>query len=111
MRFVILPLFAATIAFAAADTARGQGDGPVMEIVTFRLTPGTSDADFIAAAKGTEGMVAAQPGFIRRSLLRDEAGVWTLMVDPAFAPFGAAIDMTSLNMRHLPILWQMGGSD
>jgi hypothetical protein len=128
MRFVILPLFAATIAFAAADTARGQGDGPVMEIVTFRLTPGTSDADFIAAAKGTERMVAAQPGFIRRSLLRDEAGVWTdtvewqslaqahaaaetLMVDPAFAPFGAAIDMTSLNMRHLPILWQMGGSD
>jgi hypothetical protein len=126
MRFAILPFLATCIAFAPADTARGQGNnGPVMEIVTFRLIPGTTDADFLAAAKGTEAMVATQPGFIRRSLLRDEAGQWTdtvewqslgaahaaanvLMADPAFAPFGGAIDMSSLSMRHVPILWQMG---
>ncbi|MCU0803195.1 MAG: hypothetical protein MUD11_15800 [Rhodobacteraceae bacterium] len=125
MRFGLIPLFTATIAFAAADTARGQGDGPVMEIVTFRLTPGLSDADFMALAKGTAAMVAAQPGFIRRSLLCDEAGVWTdavewqtlglahaaaekVMATPSFAPFAAAIDMASLSMRHVRILWQMG---
>jgi choline dehydrogenase-like flavoprotein len=125
MRFVILPLVTAAIAFAAADTARGQADSPVMEIVTFRLNPGVTDAAFLAAARGTAPMVAAQPGFLRRSLLRDDAGEWTdtvawqslaeahaaaetLMADPGFAAFGAAIDMTSLRMRHLPILWQMG---
>jgi hypothetical protein len=126
MRFAILPLVTAAIAFAAADTARGQGiDGPVMEIVTFRLSPGITDAAFLTAAKGTAAMVAAQPGFVRRSLLRDETGEWTdtvtwqnlalahtaaktVVSDPSFAPFGAAIDMASLTMRHVPILWQMG---
>jgi Antibiotic biosynthesis monooxygenase len=126
MRFVIFPLLAAAITLAPADTARGQTtDGPVMEIVTFRLNPGITDAAFLAAARGTEAMVATQPGFIRRALLRDDTGEWTdtvewqsltlahaaaetLMADPAFAPFGGAIDMTSLTMRHVPILWQMG---
>ncbi len=127
MRFAIPAVLAACITLAPADAARGQAaDAPVMEIVTFRLNPGMTDAAFLTAAKGTEAMVAAQPGFVRRSLLRDDAGLWTdtvewqsitaahtaaeiLMADPAFAPFGGAIDMTSLSMRHVPILWQMGG--
>jgi hypothetical protein len=122
MRFAISP----RITFAPADSAGASSTVvPVMEVVTFRLTPGITDAAFIVAAKGTEAMVAAQPGFVRRSLLRDDAGEWTdsiewqslaqaqtaaeiLMANPAFAPFGAAIDMTSLSMRHTPILWQMG---
>jgi heme-degrading monooxygenase HmoA len=126
MRTAILSLLASTITFAAADTARGQSThDPVMEIVTFRLVPGMSDADFLTAAKATRAMVAAQPGFVRRSLLRDETGLWTdtihwqslpqaqaaaaiVMADPAFAAFGAAIDMASIDMRHIPILWQMG---
>jgi hypothetical protein len=126
MRTAILSLLASTITFAAADTARGQSThDPVMEIVTFRLVPGISDADFLTAAKATRAMVAAQPGFVRRSLLRDETGLWTdtihwqslpqaqaaaaiVMADPAFAAFGAAIDMASIDMRHTPILWQMG---
>jgi hypothetical protein len=127
MRFASLPLVTTSIAFAAADTARGRSaDAPVMEIVTFRLNPGITDAAFLSAARGTKAVVAAQPGFIHRSLLRDDVGEWTdtvtwqslakahaaariLMADPAFAPFGAAIDMTSVTMRHVPILWQMGG--
>ncbi len=126
MRFVGQLVLATCITLAPADVARGQmADGPVMEIVTFHLHPGISDADFLAAAKGTEVLVTAQPGFVRRSLLRDDAGQWTdtiewqslgmahaaaetLMADPAFAPFGAAIDMSGLSMRHIPILWQMG---
>ncbi len=123
MRSAILPRF---IAFAPADMAHGQSTAnPVMEIVTFRLTPGITDAAFLAAAQATQAMVAAQPGFLRRNLLRDDTGEWTDTVawaslaaahagaetvvrDPSFAPFGAAIDMTSLTMRHVPILWQMG---
>jgi hypothetical protein len=105
MRFVILPLLAACITFAPACSTRSQtADGPVMEVVTFRLNSGVTDRDFLDAAKGTGAMVAAQPGFVRRSLLRDDAGLWTdtvewqslaqanaaaevLNVDPAFAPF------------------------
>jgi hypothetical protein len=126
MRFVILPLLAACITFAPADIARSQAaDGPVMEVVTFRLNSGVTDAGFLDAAKGTEAMVAAQPGFVRRSLLRDDAGLWTdtvewqslaqanaaaavLNVDPAFAPFGGAIDLNTMQITHKPILWQMG---
>lgn len=126
MRFAHLPIFAACIALAPADTARGQPtDGPVLEVVTFRLAPGITDAAFLAAAKGTAAVVAARSGFVRRSLLRDETGQWTdivewqslaqahaaaeaVVTDPAFAPFGAAIDMNGLTLRHLPILWQMG---
>jgi hypothetical protein len=127
MRFARLPLLASFVAFAPEGMARGETTaGPVMEIVTFRLTPGISEAAFLVAAKDTGALVAAQPGFIRRSLLRDDAGLWTdaiewhsltaahtaaqtVTADPSFAPFGAAIDMTSLTMRHVPILWQMGG--
>jgi hypothetical protein len=126
MRFALFPVLAACIAFVPADTARGEGGaGPVMEIVTFRLVAGVADAAFLAAAAGTGAMVAAQPGFVRRRLLRDEAGLWTdsvewqslgaahaaaetLMTVPAFAPFMAAIDMSSLTLRHIPILWQIG---
>jgi Antibiotic biosynthesis monooxygenase len=127
MRFVTFRLFAALVALAPADGARGQtADGPVMEIVTFRLNPGITDTAFLALARATEGPVSAQPGFLRRSLLRNDAGDWTdlvewqslaqaqaaaeaVMAEPAFAPFAGAIDMTTLSMRHVPILWQGRG--
>jgi hypothetical protein len=125
MRFAYLPFFAATLTFAAADVSRGQSaESPVMEIVTFRLLPGISDADFLAAAQGTQALVAAQPGFVSRSLLHDDTGVWTdiirwqslpqaltaaqsVMAEPTFAPFAGSIDMTSISMRHVPVLWHM----
>jgi hypothetical protein len=122
MRFAPL-----TRLFAPADSTGGHAaTGPVMEIASFRLMPSVSDADFLSAAQATEAVVAAQPGFLRRSLLRDDQGIWidmvtwqslplaqtaaeTVVADPAFAPFGAAIAMESLSMRHLYILWQMPG--
>jgi hypothetical protein len=96
-----------------------------MEIVTFRLNPGVTDKAFLDAAKGTEAMVAAQPGFLHRSLRRDGTGLWTDVVawqslaqahaaaamltdDPAFAPFGGAIDFNTIQISHTPVLWQMG---
>jgi hypothetical protein len=98
---------------------------PVAEIVTFRLLTGTDEVDFLAAARATEAPVAAQPGFLRRSLSRDAAGLWTdyvewqdlhsalaaaetVMALPGFAAFGAAIDPEGLSMRHAPVLWRMG---
>jgi hypothetical protein len=97
----------------------------VAEIVTFRLLPGTDEAAFLAAARATEAIVAAQPGFRRRSLSRDGAGLWTdylewaskpaalnaaqvVMSEPAFAPFAAMIDPQGMEMRHAPVVWQMG---
>jgi len=125
MRFVFLSIFAACLTPAPADSARGEAGAPVMEVVTFRLVAGVSDAEFLRHARGTEAALAAQPGFLRRSLLRDDTGFWTdlvawrsltdaevaaqaMMADPAFAPFLAAIDMASVRMQHTPVLWQMG---
>jgi hypothetical protein len=98
---------------------------PVAEIVTFRLIPGSDPQAFLSAARTTEMPVSAQPGFIRRSLSRDETGLWTdyvewadlpsalaaaeaVMALPEFGPFMASIDPTSVQMRHAPVLWQMG---
>ena len=125
MRFAFLPLFAACTPRAPADSARGGSAVPVTEVVTFRLIPGVSDPDFVGHARSTEAALAAQPGFLRRSLLRDASGLWTdlvawrsltdaeaaaraMMTDAGFAPFMAAIDMGSVRMQHLAVLWQMG---
>jgi hypothetical protein len=122
-----LTLLALSLALAAPDTRAGATTAPLTmaEIVTFRLTPGTDPVAFLVAARATEGPVSAQPGFIRRSLSRDEAGLWTdyvewadlpsalsaaevVMTLPEFGPFMAAIDPQSVQMRHAPVLWQMG---
>jgi len=116
-----------TIAFAPADARAGGTTAlqPIAEIVTFRLMPGTKEAAFLSAAKATAAPVAAQPGFVRRSLSRDETGLWTDYVEwadmpsaeagaqavmqmPEVAPFLSAIDPNSMEMSHRAILWQMG---
>jgi hypothetical protein len=101
-----------------------EANGPVAEIVTFRLIPGADETVFLAAARATRAPVAAQPGFLRRSLSRDESGLWTDYVEwadlpsalaaaeavvalPEFAPFGAAIDPDGMVMRHAPVLMSM----
>lgn len=124
---VTLTALALTMLFAPPD-ARAGGTAepqPIAEIVTFRLMPGTEEAAFLSAAKATAAPVAAQPGFLRRSLSRDETGLWTDYIEwadmpsagaaaqavmqlPEFAPFAAAIDPASMVMRHAPVLWQMG---
>lgn len=111
--------------FTPADALRADGrTAPVMEVVTFRLSPGMDEAAFLAAARGTEEALARQPGFIARRLLKGEDG-WTdlvewqdlaaaetaagaMMADPAFAPFLAAIDPESIAMSHPAIRWRMG---
>lgn len=89
----------------------------VIEYVTFTLVPGADETAFLAAAKGTEGLVRRQPGFLSRQLSKGPDGRWTdavtwasmaeaeaapqaVMADPDFAPFMALIDGPSAMMRH-----------
>lgn len=121
----LLKPLALLLALAPADAARAKGSpAPVLEVVTFRLAPGVTEADFLAAARATEAPLRAQPGFLGRHLTRSDQGLWTdhvawaslpeamaaaevMMAEPAFGPFMAAIDGASVAMRHDPILWQM----
>lgn len=126
----LLPAFSLLICLAPADAARadtaatGPMTGPVMEIVTFRLVAGATEAAFLAAAQGTADPLQAQPGFQGRTLTRAADGLWTdhvlwastpeamaaaevMLADPAFAPFMALIDGPTVTMQHAPVLWRM----
>ncbi|PLL13643.1 hypothetical protein C0V75_09810 [Tabrizicola sp. TH137] len=108
--------FALAPSLAPADTARGAA-APCVEVVTFRLVPGTDPAVFITAARATEQPLRGQPGFLRRRLVLGADGQWTdwvewrdaasaqraaeaMMAEPAFGPFMALIDGASVVMRH-----------
>ena len=116
-------LAAPSLCLAPVDApAKGTASlAAIAEIVTFRLLPGTEEARFLADAQATNRPVAAQPGFLRRSLSRDATGLWTDYVEwadaasaeaaaqavmslPEFAPFAAAIDPEGMVMRHAPVL-------
>ena len=88
----------------------------ILEIVRFRLVEGTSETDFVRAAKGTEPVVAKAAGFCNRRLTKGEDGFWTDVIEwtsmddakgamdagmptPEFALFGALIDGSSVEMR------------
>jgi hypothetical protein len=110
---------------APADAARaGDAAAPVTEIVTFRLAPGITDPAFLDAARATGALLATEPGFVARRLSKGADGRWTdhvawtdmsraeaaatrIMSDPAAAPFLAAIDPASIEMRHEALLWTM----
>ena len=118
---LILPILFAPPEAHAGGTAAPQ---PVAEIVTFHRLPNTDKAVFLSAAKATAAPVAARPGFLRRSLSRDDTGLWTDCVEwadlqsagaaaqavllPKVAPFMAAIDPNSVEINHRTILWTMG---
>jgi hypothetical protein len=105
------------------DTAARHG--PVAEIVTFRLRDGIDQAGFAAAARATAARLAREPGCRGRTLSRDDHGLWTdnvlwadaataeaaaaaVVADPAFAPFLAAIEPASVQLRHAAVL-PLGG--
>lgn len=89
----------------------------VLELVRFRLRPGTRPEDFLAAAAASVAPLSASPGFRSRRLVHDGAGLWTDVVEwadaesaraaaeavlatPALATFLALIDETSVEMAH-----------
>jgi hypothetical protein len=120
----ILPALMFTLCALPADLSRAGGADSVLEVVSFRLTQGTTDAAFLAAARATEAPLRRQPGFLSRQLTRTEDGIWTdhftwaslpqalsaaeaMMAEPAFGPFVTLIDAASIQMRHDTILWRM----
>ena len=121
-----ITLAALCLCLSPADAHPGGTANPVAiaEIVTFRLRPGTDEARFLADARATDRPVAALPGFLSRSLSRDDSGLWTDYVEwtdlasataaakavmglPEFGPFIAAIDPDGMVMRHAPVLSQI----
>jgi len=53
---------------------------PVIEMVTFKLVNGSSDAQFLDANQHLNDWVKRQPGFRNRTLVKQENGVWMDMV-------------------------------
>ena len=99
-------------------------DASVAEVVSFRLMAGIDPAAFARAARRTEALLRATPGFIRRRLVQAENGQWTdwvewqdlttahaaaeaVMVAPEFAPFMAMIDPATVAMRHDAVIVAM----
>ncbi len=111
------PLRAAEGSSGATTPAR------VAEVVTFRLRPGVTTADFLAANTTTAAILAATPGLVSRNLSAGPDGRWTdhviwtdqasaqaaaqsMMADPRVAPFMSAIDPEGMDMRHETLHWQ-----
>jgi len=101
-----------------ADTAQ------VMEIVSFRLNDGVDPEEFRKAASAIDKLLQDRGTASTRTLVVDEDGLWTdivewtsmeeaksaaeeLVKDPLFAPLGAMIDGTTVNMRHALVQHQM----
>ena len=120
----LIALFAA-MTFAAPDALRASGtEEPVLEIVTFRLVPGSDTTEFLDAARGTEAVLRDEGALVRRFLTVDSDGLWTdviewtsqdaalaaaemIMAEPSVHPFMAMIDPKSVSMRHAAVLWRM----
>lgn len=112
------------LAPAEMATAASPDAGPVLEIVTFRLSAGVSEAEFLNAAEGTERLLRERGALVRRFLTVDDDQLWTDVIEwrslpealaaaeevlqhPDFAPFGSMIDGATVELRHAAILWRM----
>ena len=96
-----------------------SGVGTVVEHASFELVEDADVPAFVDAARAvTRDFLERREGFVRRSLSRGEDGRWVdhlewttleaalgaaeaIMADPAAARFLAAIDLDSLELRHL----------
>ncbi len=94
----------------------------IVEMVTFKLAPGSTEKDFLAANAGIESFIQQQPGFIYRSLCspvnnnfwtdivywQDQASAQAagqaFMESPLTKPALACIDSATVNMQHLPVI-------
>jgi hypothetical protein len=94
----------------------------LVEIATFRLVPGASEADFLAADTRVQTEFAPfQPGFVRRTTARGEDGGWLVLTlwasratadgaqqaadaDPAGSAFAALIQPDSRRVERYETL-------
>jgi hypothetical protein len=97
----------------------------VIEIVIFKLVPGSSEADFLKAVETTNLFLSKQPGFLVRRLSRGDDGrymdhvEWTSLAEakaaaessmnqPQLMPFLNMIDPASMTMQHNALLISLG---
>jgi hypothetical protein len=94
----------------------------VVETVTFRLTAGTDEADFLAVDKRVQTDFAyQQPGMLRRTTARGADGEWIVIMlwraaadaeaaaaravtDAVTARFAAMVDAASVQTRRYELL-------
>lgn len=98
---------------------------PVIEIVTFRLAEGVSDAQFLETVPASTEFITAMPGFIARRLSKNEDGTWlehiewqsieqavaaseAFMKEERLKPMMNAIDGASAKMNHNQLLISVG---
>ncbi|MGM9488047.1 antibiotic biosynthesis monooxygenase family protein [Ideonella sp. YS5] len=101
----------------AVQPALAAPQGGVIEIVTFKLKPGVTDAEFAQVDKAVEREhVARQPGFVSRESAHAADGQWLVIVHwrsagdaaasmasfekaPAAASFMSRIEASTMSMR------------
>jgi heme-degrading monooxygenase HmoA len=106
-----------TAMFAIQPVAAGGDAGDVIEIVTFKLKPGVSVAEFKPIDKAVEREhVAKQPGFVSRESASGADGEWLVIVHwqsekdaeasmasfskaPAAAQFMSKIEASTMSMK------------
>lgn len=91
---------------------------PTIEIVQFKLKPGTDEAAFLAASDAILQNLRAASGFIRRELLKNDDGQWIDLVHwnsleeahhaaevmptwPSAGAFISMLDEQSITMLHM----------
>jgi hypothetical protein len=99
--------------------------GEIIEAVTFRLTPETDEASFVAAVAQSLPFLERQPGFLRREVAVSADGEWTDLVywssleaalraarafnaAPETQAFNACLERGSVQMRHYRSVYQAG---
>ena len=106
-----------TAMFSIQQAAAGGGASDVIEIVTFKLRPGVSAAEFRPVDKAVEREhVSKQPGFVSRESASGADGEWLVIVHwrsekdaeasmasfskaPAAAQFMSKIDASTMSMK------------
>jgi hypothetical protein len=93
----------------------------VIEIITFRLSKGCSEADFLLTCEAATSFLQTRKGFVSRRLSRANDDrymdhvTWTSQVDAeqameaamkdaSLSAFIAAIDPTTMKLDHQPVL-------
>jgi len=104
--------------YLAVLTARQTVANPVLEIVHFRVKPGVSDEQVLAASTQTQEWISQCPGYLARELSKTTEGQWIdivhwrtlaeaqaaaqqIMQEPCAAPFMALLDPTQVTFYHL----------
>jgi hypothetical protein len=81
LRFLLVAFLSLTASILPTQQARAGEKTPVIEVVTLKLKPGVSAADFKPVDKAVENEhVSKQPGFLSRESAPGKDGAWLVIV-------------------------------